>query len=135
MQKPYFHWKRLIKKYSRPMRLHIHEKGNYDGGIYLEGAEEIQDITGACIAMKRPSMNDSGGNYAKEDKHLYLLQPIPHALEDVKVECDGQMYAVTTDRDHGNEPFTGVYAYYLTWVSKFDEKEPPTEVIQGAERP
>lgn len=130
MQKPYFHWKRLVKKYSRPIKLHVQRDGFYKGGIYHEGIADIYDAYGACIAMKRPVMNDSGGNYAKEDKHLYMLEPIPHALEHVKVECDGQMYTVTTDRDHGNEPFTCVYAYYLTWISKFDgQKKPPPEVM------
>lgn len=123
MRKPYFHWKRLIRKYSRPIRLHVQSPGAYTGGIYQAGDTTIYDAYGACIAMKRPAMNDSGGNYAKEDKHLYMLKPIPHALENVKVECDGQLYQVTTDRDHGNEAYTGVYAYYLTWVSKFDEPE------------
>lgn len=131
MRKPYFHFKRLVKKYSRPIRLHIRSPGSYTGGIYQEGTAETFDVYGACIAMKRPTMNDSGGNYAKEDRHLYMLQPIPHALEDVEVECDGQQYKVTTDRDHGNEEFTGVYVYYLTWVSKFDKPEES----QYADRP
>lgn len=123
MQKPYFHWKRLVRKYSRPIRLHVQSSGKYIGGVYHEGETVIHDAYGACIAMKRPAMNDSGGSYAKEDKHLYMLHPIPHALENVKVECAGQLYKVTADRDHGDEPFTGVYAYYLTWVSKFDKPE------------
>lgn len=123
MQRPYFHLKRLVRKYSRPIKLHVQQKGYYEGGIYHEGDTDILDVYGALIAMKRPSMNDSGGSFAKESKHLYMLSPIPHALENVKVECDGQLYTVTTDRDHGNEMFTGVYAYYLTWVSKFDNSK------------
>ena len=130
MRKSYFHWKRLIRKYSRPIRLHVQHDGAYEGGLYREGSTDVYDTHGACIAMKRHALHDSGGNYAKEDKHLYMLQPIPHALENVKVECDGQMYKVTTDRDHGNEPFTGVYAYYLTWVSKFDKRDNAVEVMK-----
>lgn len=66
----------------------------------------------------------SRGNYAREDKHLYMLSPIPHALENVTVEANGQLYKVTVDRDHGNEIFTGIYVYYLTWIQPFDpEKE------------
>ena len=124
---------RILSRLQGLYRLHIRQEGVYDGGVYCPGETEIKDTYGACIAMKRPSMNDSGGNYAKEDKHLYLLNPIPHALENVKVECDGQMYTITIDRDHGNEPFTGVYAYYLTWISKFDTKELPPEVTQHAD--
>jgi len=123
MQRPYFHFKRLVRKYSCHIKLHVQQNGYYEGGIYHEGNTDILDAYGACIAMKRPAMNDSGGNYSKEDKHLYMLSPIAHALENVKVEYNGQIYTVTTDRDHGNEVFTGIYAYYLTWVSKFDHSK------------
>lgn len=123
MRKPYFHWKRLVRKYSRPFTLLVERKGSYQGGIYRKGLTDAWTEHGAIIAMKRSAMHEDGGNYAAEDKHLYMLHPIPHALETVQVCFQGQLYSVTVDRDHGNEAFTGVYAYYLKWVQKFDHPE------------
>jgi hypothetical protein len=118
----YFNFDRLVKKYSRPVTLNIRQKGSYSGGIYHEGEEETVVIAGAVISMKMQSGNNSGGNYSAEDKHLYTLSPIPHALENVTVEFDGKMYTATVDRDSGNEPFTGVYVYYLKWIKPFDSE-------------
>lgn len=125
MRKPYFHWKRLVRKYSRPFTLLVQREGSYQGGLYQNGLTDEWTEHGAIIAMKRSSMHEDGGNHAAEDKHLYMLHPIPHALETVQVYFQGQLYRVTVDRDHGNEDFTGVYAYYLTWVQKFDHPEQP----------
>lgn len=123
MQKPYFHFNRLVKKYSRNIKLYVQREGFYKGGIYHEGITDVFTVQGAFISTKRSSLNNSGGNYSKESKHLYTLSPIPHSLENVKVECEGQFYKITTDRDHGNEPFTGVYAYYLEWIQPFDNPD------------
>ena len=113
-----FHWARLVRKYSRPVQLLVQQEGCYQGGLYQAGRTESVLVQGAILSLKRSARNDAGGNYAQEEKRLYLLSPIPHALERVQVVFDGQRYTVTADRDHGNEDFTGVFVYLLTGLSK-----------------
>ena len=105
MERPYFHFKRLIRKYSRDIVLLVQEPGSYKSGIY------------------RSAFRNDGGNYAAEDKILYMLQPIPHVLERVQVQFRGQMYKPVVDRDHSDAALTGVYVYRLAWVEPFCREE------------
>lgn len=126
-RRPKFHFRRLVRKYSRPITAYVQREGTYDGGVYKPGITDSFVLHGAVIAMKRTAVNDVGGNYIQEDKHLYTLTPIVHPLDGVKILFDGQLYAVTVNRDHGNETFTGVYAYFLTWISKFQKEKKDAE--------
>ena len=115
MERPYFHFKRLIHKYSRDIVLLVQEPGSYKSGIYQPGE------TTSCTC--KAAFHNDGGNYAAEDKILYMLQPIPHALERVQVQFRGQMYKPVVDRDHSDAALTGVYVYRLAWVEPFCREE------------
>ena len=123
MERPYFHFKRLVRKYSRDIVLLVQEPGSYKSGIYQSGETTPCKCKGAILSKNRSAFRNDGGNYAAEDKILYMLQPSPHVLERVQVQFRGQMYKPVVDRDHSDAALTGVYVYRLAWVEPFCREE------------
>lgn len=117
----YFHFERLIRKYSRPFDVYVPATGTYDAGRYVDGKAQKASVTGAILSRYRGKQFQQGGTIETQDRVLYMLSPIDKALLGAEVHFEGNTYQIAEDRQTGNESFTGVYAYTLRWVSAFDE--------------
>lgn len=126
MARPYFHWRRLLTKYRRLITLCIQDEGHYIDGLYVPGEERIETTYGAIIAKSVSALNSDGGNSETEQRILYTLQPIEHPLERVQVEHDSSRFHLTLNRDRGNAPLTGVWAYDMVRIQKFEKGATPT---------
>lgn len=116
----YYDFKRLITKYSSEFTLKCPSNGSYVGGHYVIGGETEKTLTGAIFGFSMTKVYQSGGYLTQQDRHLYTLTPIEHALDGCKVVFDNNIYSIEADAQNGNERFTGVYSYVLKWVSRHD---------------
>lgn len=115
----YFDFSSLIEQYENPFTVITHQEGGYDdAGIWRKGEETRTGFTGAIIAFKESKVFRSEGKITAKDKRLFMRQALPDALIGAEVEFRGQRYMIESELE--NAEFTGVYSYFLRWVSAFD---------------
>lgn len=115
----YFHFERLIAKYSTEFKAVIPDKGGYVDGEYIKGETERQTLTGAILDIDEKKIRNSNGTLTTKDKQLYMTSELANDLTDVRVVYDGKVYSVEDEKE--NRQFTGFCAYILTYVSAFDK--------------
>lgn len=112
----YFHFERLIRKYSSKFKLITYTDSGYnDKGDYVEGTETETELNGAIINFKENVVYNSEGKLTMQDKQLYMLKPLNQSLKGAKVVYDGKIFTIENNEE--NAKFTGVYAYLLRYVS------------------
>lgn len=116
----YFHFERLIDKYSREFTAaYTTGGGGYDDkGDYISGEVVKETLTGAIINFKESKIYRAEGTLTTQDKRLFMLQPLKGALIGATVIDNGNKYRIEEETE--NAMFTGVYSYVLRWVSAFD---------------
>lgn len=116
----YFHFKRLIERYSSGFKSITLTSGDYDDfGKWKDGEEVKVTLTGAIISHKESKIYRSEGNLTAKDKRLFTTEPIEQALLNSKIEYEGDVFRI--EDNSNNAKFTGVYAYTLKFVSAFKE--------------
>ena len=119
MSRQYFDFSGLIADYTVPFELVYTAEDHYnDSGDFVKGEETVQTMHGAIIGFKQSKIFRSEGAITSQDKHLFMLEPLPSALTGAKVRYRGQEYLIESETE--NAEFTGVYAYVLRWCSAFD---------------
>jgi hypothetical protein len=108
----YFDFKRLINKYSSSFTLKVPSEGSFVGGQY-EVTYTEKELTGAILGFSMRKIYQSGGYLTSQDRHLFIEQPVEHALSGALVVFNGNVYSIEEDSENGNERFTGVYSYVL----------------------
>jgi len=120
MSRQYFDFSGLIEDYSDKFTVITHTKGGYDdSGDWQDGQEKRDELTGAIISFKESKVFRSDGKITTKDKRLFMQQALPDALMGATVVHDGQKYMI--ESEHENATFTGVYSYFLRYVSAFDK--------------
>lgn len=116
----YFHFERLINKYSREFTATYKTGGGRydDKGDYTSGEVVKETLTGAIINFKESKTYRAEGTLKTQDKRLFMLQPLKSALIGATVIDNGNEYRIEEATE--NAMFTGVYSYVLRWVSAFD---------------
>jgi len=119
MNRQYFDFSSLVFDFSNTFEVVTRTNAGYnDAGDWTEGQETRTEYTGAIIAFKESKVFRSEGAITAKDKRLFMLEALPQALVGASVEYKGNKY--TIESEHENAEFTGVYAYFLRWVSAFD---------------
>lgn len=122
MSRQYFDFSGLILDYSNKFEVITHTDGGYDeAGDWKDGQETREEYTGAIIAYKASKVFRSDGAITKQDRRLFMQKPLPAALLGASVVYDGQKYMI--ESEHENAEFTGVYSYFLRYVSAFGEEK------------
>ena len=120
MSRQYFDFSGLILDYSNTFEVITHTGGGYDeAGDWQDGRETREKYQGAIIAFKESKVFRAEGKITKQDRRLFMQKPLPAALMGAKVIFRGQQYMI--ESEHENAEFTGVYSYFLRYVSAFGE--------------
>lgn len=120
MSRQYFDFSGLIEDYSNKFTVIVHKEGDFDdAGDWQDGKDERIEKTGAIISFKESKVFRSEGKITAQDKRLFMLQPLPDALMGASVEYGGKKYMIESELE--NAEFTGVYSYFLRYVSAFGE--------------
>lgn len=120
MSRQYFDFSDLIEEYSDKFVVVTHTAGGYDdAGDWQDGQDVRAEYTGAIIAHKESKVFRSEGKITAQDRRLFMQQPLPDALVGAYVVHAGKKY--TIESEHENAEFTGVYSYFLRYVSAFTE--------------
>lgn len=120
MSRQYFDFSDLIDDYSTTFEVITHTAGGYDeAGDWQDGQETRTEYTGAIISFKESKVFRSDGKITNKDKRLFMQQALPDALVGASVVHDGKEYMI--ESEHENAEFTGVYSYFLRYVSAFDK--------------
>lgn len=115
----YFHFQRLIRKYSRPFTVLVPCDGAYGpNGDYVKGEPGRVTLNGAILSHRQNKIFRSEGTLTAQDRALYLLQPLQKALAGALVLHENSLYRIGDALD--NSAFTGVWAYTLKYQSAFD---------------
>lgn len=121
MSRQYFDFSGLILDYSNTFEVITHTAGEYDeAGDWQDGQETREEYTGAIIAHKESKVFRSEGKITAQDRRLFMQKPLPQALMGAKVVYDGDLYMI--ESEHQNAEFTGVYSYFLRYVSAFGKE-------------
>lgn len=121
MSRQYFDFSALIQQHETTFVVITHTDGGYDeAGDWQDGQETRTEKTGAIIAFAESKVFRSEGKITKQDKRLFMQQPLPDALMGATVLYKGQQYMI--ESEHENAEFTGVYSYFLRYVSAFGDK-------------
>lgn len=119
MSRQYFDFTPLIQQHETTFEVITHTDGGYDdAGDWQDGQETRTEYTGAIIAHKESKVFRSEGKITTQDRRLFMQQPLPQALMGAKVVYDGDLYMI--ESEHQNAEFTGVYSYFLRYVSAFE---------------
>lgn len=119
MSRQYFDFSGLIGDFENSFTAITHTEGGYnDKGDWVPGQEVPIELTGAIIAFKESKVFRSDGAITSKDKRLFTLERLPDALVGAEVHYSGQKYMIESELE--NAEFTGVYSYFLRWVSAFD---------------
>lgn len=119
MSRQYFDFTDLIEAYSNPFTVITHTDSGYDdAGEWTDGEETAIELTGAIISFKESKVFRPEGKITAKDKRLFMVQRLPDALLGAKVRYLDQEYMIESELE--NAEFTGVYSYFLRWVSSFD---------------
>lgn len=126
MSRQYFDFSGLIEEYSNTFTVMTHGEGGYDDSGDWQDAEETRtEYTGAIIAFKESKVFRSEGKITSQDRRLFTLEPLPQALMGAHVEYQGRTYMIESELE--NAEFTGVYSYFLRYVSAFDKGGIPSD--------
>ena len=121
MSRQYFDFSGLILDYSNAFEVITHAEGGYDeAGDWQDGKETREEYTGAIIAHKAIKVLRSEGKITAQDRRLFMKKPLPQALMGAKVVYNGDLYMI--ESEHQNAEFTGVYSYFLRYVSAFGKE-------------
>lgn len=121
MSRQYFDFSGLILDFSNTFTVITHTAGGYDdAGDWKDEQETRTEKTGAIIAFKESKVFRSDGKITTQDRRLFMQQPLPQALLGASVVYKGQKYMI--ESEHENAEFTGVYSYFLRYVSAFGEE-------------
>lgn len=116
----YFHFQRLINKYSSTFTAEYTEKGEYNKqGVYEDGKTVTKELTGAILSIRAQKIFRSEGTLTTQDRQLYMTEPLDRALLGAIVTHEGMQYRVQEETE--NAEFTGVYAYILKANSAFNK--------------
>ena len=119
MSRQYFDFSGLIFDYSNKFVVISHKDGGYDeAGDWRDGQETRTEYTGAIIAFKESKVFRSEGKITAQDRRLFMQGPLPSALMGAEVVYKGRKYMI--ESEHENAEFTGVYSYFLRYVSAFE---------------
>ena len=119
MSRQYFDFTDLIEAYANPFTVITNTDSGYnDAGDWTDGEETVVELTGAIIGFKESKVFRYEGAITAKDKRLFMVQRLPDALHGAKVRYQGQEYMIESELE--NAEFTGVYSYFLRWVSSFD---------------
>lgn len=117
---PYFHFQRLIRKYSKSFTAVIPADGVYgDNGDYIKGEPRCVSLVGAILSHRQNKIFRSEGTLTAQDRALFMLQPLEKELKGALVEYEGNVYRIEASLD--NSHFTGVWAYTLKFQSAFNK--------------
>ena len=115
----YFHFERLIRKYSTEFTAIVPSDGKYDdSGEWVQGEPSEQKMTGAIISHRLNKIFKSEGTLTEQDRILYTLAPLDKSLTGATVIHGGNKYSIGSLNE--NAEFTGVYSYTLKFVSAFN---------------
>lgn len=115
----YYHFKRLIDKYSRPFKLVLKGAVTYDSlGDCVYAQDTEYDLYGAVIGYTENKVYRSEGHYTSMDKALYMVTPLDDALTKGTVIFNGCEYTITAVKRQDDSYFTGVYGYSLRYTGK-----------------
>jgi len=117
----YFHFERLIKKYSTSFTAILPSKGGFVNGEYTAEETEIE-LTGAILDISERLLHDSNGTLTAKDKQLYILREHTSSLVGAKVIHKGNVYNVEDVKE--NYSYTGFCCYTLKYISRFSEGQP-----------
>lgn len=119
MSRQYFDFSGLIEDYSTTFEVLTSTEAGYNAkGDWQNGDEQRLVLSGAIISFTEKKVLRSDGAITAKDKRLFVLQSLPDALIGAKVRYNGQAYRIESMLE--NAAFTGVYSYFLRWVSAFD---------------
>lgn len=102
---------RLISKYSVDFTLITPSKGEYEGGIYVDGESESKAMRGAIVPLSEKKLYQEGGNYTAEDRELYMSARIDSALLGGRVLYKGNYYRIEEETDYSD--YADAYRYTL----------------------
>lgn len=122
----YYHFERLIKKYSSEVTAILPAKGSYVDGEYVEGKEKRVTFSAAILDVDKRKIyggvggaqsGSSGATLTVQDKQLYVIGTLTDDIIGAKIIHNGKTYSVEEDTD--NSLFTHFTAYVLKYVSAF----------------
>lgn len=118
----YYHFARLIKKYSTVFMVTIPKGNSVDeyGEIVTEGTKRRQ-LKGAILSHRENKVYKSNGTITQQDKVLYMQNPLEKDLHGAEIVHNGKVYRIGNELE--NACFTGIFSYGLTYVSVFNEVE------------
>lgn len=118
----YFHFDRLIDKYSSKFTAILPSKGTYDdSGEYVQGESKKLSLYGAVLDMTEKKIYNSNGTLTQKDKQLFVKGKLTSDLIGAKVIYENKQYNVEEETE--NCKFTGVSSYVLKYVSAFNKGE------------
>ena len=103
-----YNFARLINKYSVTFCLHK-TQGRYVSGKWEQGGEIVKEMRGAIVPVSDTKIYQSGGTYDKNDRELYMMQPLPKPLSDWKVVYKDKEYTVEVGKDFADYADVAVY--------------------------
>lgn len=109
-----YNFANLIKKYSVTFCLHK-TQGSYVSGKWEEGGEIVKEMRGAIVPLSDTKVYQSGGTYDKNDRELYMMEPIPEPLSEWKVHYKDKVYTVESGKDFTD--YADVMVYNLKAVT------------------
>lgn len=114
----YYHFRRLIKKYSTTFTAKIPQSGGFVNGEYTASEKEVE-LTGAILDINEQLIHNSNGTLTANDKQLFIESELADNLVGVKIIHKNKVYNVEEVKE--NYDFTGFCAYTLKFVSAFKE--------------
>lgn len=118
----YFHFRRLIEKYSNNFVAELPSEVYWHEGEQIKGEPKRVKLRGAILSHRETKIFRSEGTLTAHDKALYMLEPLENALQLAKIIYRGNVYSIGDLLE--NSEFTGVWAYTLKYVSAFKETAP-----------
>lgn len=109
-----YNFSRLINKYSVTFSL-VKAGGKYVSGKWVKGEPIVKEMRGAIVPISDTKIYQSGGTYDKNDRELYMMQPLPEPLSDWKVVYKDKEYTVEAGKDFAD--YADVAVYTLKAVS------------------
>lgn len=117
----YFHFERLIKKYSTSFTAILPSDGSFVNGEYTATETEIE-LSGAILDIGERLIHDSNGTLTAKDKQLYIMREHTQPLVGAKVIHKGNVYNVEDVKE--NYDYTGFCCYTLKYNSRLKEGQP-----------
>lgn len=115
----FFNFEYLVRKYSTDFTFITTSDGEWNSkGDWVATTKKQVTMSGAVISMRESRVIRSEGAYTQRDKALYMLEPLPEALQGANLVHDGQLFSIANELE--NSRFTGVWSYALKFVSMFN---------------